>query len=175
MKRVTEHTVYGQIVYNENIWIGKVDISINGVKLIKVQDKKKKNTYIYDTGEAKIEVLVLGNVYSGVKMTIGGETIEIEKKSSWYEIACSVSIFVLVLIWGNNPYLCSIVPIIGGAIGGGISGAMGILNLRAMKSIKNVAVKLAIWLAMLISTLLICFFLAIVFLIFFEAASFELV
>ena len=51
-----------------------------------------------------------------------------------------------------------------GATGGAISGGMAILNLRAMKSVKNVAVKLAVWLAMLIATLGICFVLGIVFL-----------
>ena len=160
MKRIIEHPVYGQIEYNENIWTGKRDISINGVKLI----KDKKNTYIYDTGENKISVSVQGSVFAGIQLVVGKDIIEIEKKSAWYETACSIAIFVLVLIWGNNTYLCSIVPIIGGAIGGAISGGMAILNLRAMKSVKNVAVKLAVWLAMLIATLGICFVLGIVFL-----------
>ena len=160
MKRIIEHPVYGQIEYNENIWTGKRDISINGVKLI----KDKKNTYIYDTGENKISVSVQGSIFAGIQLVVGKDIIEIEKKSAWYETACSIAIFVLVLIWGNNTYLCSIVPIIGGAIGGAISGGMAILNLRAMKSVKNVAVKLAVWLAMLIATLGICFVLGIVFL-----------
>ena len=138
----------------------KRDISINGVKLI----KEKKNVYIYDTGENKISVSVQGSIFAGIQLVVGKDIIEIEKKSAWYETACSIAIFVLVLIWGNNTYLCSIVPIIGGAIGGAISGGMGILNLRAMKSVKNVALKLTIWLAMLIATLGICFVLAIVFL-----------
>ena len=160
MKRIIEHPVYGQIEYNENIWTGKRDISINGVKLI----KDKKNTYIYDTGENKISVSIQGSIFAGIQLVVGKDIIEIEKKSAWYETACSIAIFVLVLIWGNNTYLCSIVPIIGGAIGGAISGGMAILNLRAMKSVKNVAVKFVIWLAMLIATLGICFVLAIVFL-----------
>ena len=160
MQRIIEHTIYGQIEYSENIWTGKRDISINGVKLI----KDKKNMYIYDTGENKISVSVQGSMFAGIQLTIGKDIIEIEKKSAWYETACSIAIFVLVLVWGNNAYLCSIVPIIGGAIGGAISGGMAILNLRAMKSVKNVALKLTIWLAMLIATLGICFVLAIVFL-----------
>ena len=160
MKRIIEHALYGQIEYNENIWTGKRDISINGVKLI----KDKKNTYIYDTGENKISVSVQGSIFAGIQLVVGKDIIEIEKKSAWYETACSIAIFVLVLIWGNNAYLCSIVPIIGGAVGGAISGGMAILNLRAMKSVKNVTVKLAVWLAMLIATLGICFVLGIVFL-----------
>ena len=160
MKQIIEHPVYGQIKYSENIWTGKRDISINGVKLI----REKKNVYIYDTGENKISVSVQGSIFAGIQLAVGKDIIEIEKKSAWYETACSIAIFVLVLIWGNNTYLCSIVPIIGGAIGGAISGGMAILNLRAMKSVKNVAVKLAVWLAMLIATLGICFVLGMVFL-----------
>lgn len=157
MKRIIEHALYGQIAYNENIWTGARGISINGIKLI----KEKKNIYVYDTGEEKIKVAVQGNVYTGIRLKIGEETVEMEKKAIWYETACSISIFVLIMIWGNNPYLCSIVPIVGGAIGGAISGVMGFMNLLAMKACKNVALKLAVWLAMLIATLIICFVLAL--------------
>ena len=161
MKQIVEHALYGRIEYNENIWTGKRDITINGVRLTKA----KKNVYVYDTGEAKINVSVQGNVYTGINLAVGEETIEVERKSAWYELACSISIFVIVLIWGNSTYLCSIVPIIGGAIGGAVSGLMGILNLRAMKTIKNVGVKLAVWFAMLVATLVICFILAIIYLL----------
>ena len=161
MKQIVEHALYGRIEYNENIQTGKRDITINGVRLTKA----KKNVYVYDTGEAKINVSVQGNVYTGINLAVGEETIEVERKSAWYELACSISIFVIVLIWGNSTYLCSIVPIIGGAIGGAVSGLMGILNLRAMKTIKNVGVKLAVWFAMLVATLVICFILAIIYLL----------
>ena len=157
MKRIIEHTLYGQIAYNENIWTGARDISINGIKLI----KEKKNIYVYDTGEEKIKVAVQGNMYTGIYLKIGEETVEVEKKAAWYETVCSVSIFVLIIAWGNSSYLCSIVPIIGGAIGGAISGAMGFANLFAMKACKNVALKLAVWFAILVATVIICFVLAL--------------
>ena len=157
MERIIEHAFYGKIAYSENIWTGKRDISINGIKLI----KEKKNIYVYDTGEEKIKVTVQGNVYTGICLKIGDETVEVEKKATWYETACSISIFVLIMVWGNSTYLCSIVPIAGGAIGGAISGAMGFTNLLVMKACKNVALKLAVWVAMLIATLIVCFVLAL--------------
>ncbi len=161
MTVTVNHEVYGQIVYNENIWNGKIEITVNGTKLTKI----KRTKFIYDNGETKIDVTVKGNALMGAKLVIGDETIPVGKAPAWYEIACSISIFVIVTVWGNNPILCSIFPIVGGGIGGGISGLMAVLNLHAMKSEKRIAVKLGIWLAMLIATFAILFALAIVFLI----------
>ncbi|MBE6666573.1 MAG: hypothetical protein E7603_10265 [Ruminococcaceae bacterium] len=161
MTVTVSHEVYGQIVYNENIWNGKIEITVNGTKLTKI----KRTKFIYDNGETKIDVTVKGNALMGAKLIIGDETIPVGKAPAWYEIACSISIFVIVTAWGNNPILCSIFPIVGGGIGGGISGLMAVLNLHAMKSKKRIAVKLGIWLAMLIATFAILFALAIVFLI----------
>ena len=156
-----QHEVYGPITYKENAWTGKKEITINGISLA----KQKKNVYRYDNGENALSVTVQGNFLIGVKLVIANETIALTKAAAWYEIACSVAIFVLVLAWGNNAYLCSIFPIIGGAIGGFVSGLMAMLNLWAMKSIKKVGLKLAVALLMLIATVMICFVLAVAFLL----------
>ena len=156
-----QHEVYGPITYKENAWTGKKEITINGISLA----KQKKNVYRYDNGENALSVTVQGNFLIGVKLVIANETIALTKAAAWYEIACSVAIFVLVLAWGNNAYLCSIFPIIGGAIGGFVSGLMAMLNLWAMKSIKKVGFKLAVALLMLIATVMICFVLAVAFLL----------
>ena len=39
----------------------------------------------------------------------------------WYEYILALIIPIFVLTWGNSVYLCSIFPIVGGAIGGAIS------------------------------------------------------
>ena len=72
-----------------------------------------------------------------------------------------MAVCVLIIVWGNNVALCSIVPIVGGAIGGAISGVMGVLNLYAMRSVKNVGIKLAIFAGMLVATFGICYVLAL--------------
>ena len=98
-----------------------------------------------------------------MKLVIGGETIALVPAATWYEIVCSVLIFAFVLVWGNSVALCSIFPIVGGALGGAVSGAMAIVNLYVMKSVKNIWVKLGLWLGFLVATLAICFVLAVVF------------
>lgn len=160
MISTVQHALYGKITYDENFWTGKKAISINGVNLVKEQ----KNIYSYENGGNKIKVVVRGNFVMGVKLVIAEESIEMTKAATWYEIACSVAMFAFVLAWGNSVYLCSIVPIIGGAMGGFVGCLMSMVNLVAMKSIKNVAAKLAIWLAMFIATFGICFVLALIFL-----------
>ena len=45
-----------------------------------------------------------------------------KKKNSVFEIVLSILIFAFVMVWGNSAKLCAIFPIVGGAIGGGISG-----------------------------------------------------
>ena len=153
MRSIMQHETLGPIVYEENFWTGKKNILINNTPLI----KQKKKLYLYSDGTTSKTVHVMGNFVTGTKLVIDGETIEITPRAKWYEIACSIFIFALNMIWGNSVALCSIFPIVGGAIGGGISGIIAMGNLLAMKSVKSVALKLVIWLAMLAAMLFICF------------------
>ena len=159
MTFTVNHTTYGLVEYTENFWTGKKDIVINGGKLVHV----KKNIFVYQNGETKIDVEVRGNFMSGAKLIIGEETIMVGQKPAWYETVCSIAIFIVILTWGNSVYLCSIFPVIGGGIGGAVSGFMAILNLQAMKSAKSIVAKLCIWLGMLIATIVICFLIAALF------------
>ena len=156
MTSIIQHPTLGTIVYEEGFWTGKKKLSINGKPLT----KENKKTFLYSDGEESKVVYLKGNFVSGTKLYIDNEIIEIVPAAKWYEIACSVFIFVLNMIWGNSVALCSIIPIVGGAIGGGISGALALLNVVAMKSVKNVALKLAIWLVMTLAMLVICCLLA---------------
>ena len=83
-----------------------------------------------------------------------------KKKNSVFEIVLSVLIFAFVMVWGNNAKLCAIFPIVGGAIGGGISGAGTGLSMILMRRTENVFFKLLIWLACFAGTVLICFLIA---------------
>lgn len=159
MKVTYQHAQYGQIDYEESAWTGKKELTVNGVKLA----KKHKNIFVLNTPEEPITCTVKGSFISGSQLVIGQEVIQLTPAAKWYEIACSVLIFMLILIWGNSEVLCSIIPIIGGAIGGAISGAMGCLNLMLMKKSNNIGIKLCIWLGMLVGTFLICFLFALIF------------
>ena len=156
MRRSVQYEKVGLVDYVESYWTGKKDIYFNGKKLF-MQDK---NTYVWNgEGETKTVKLV-GNYITGVKMQIDGTEVQLTPKAKWYEIACSVMIFMLIMVWGSSVDLCRIVPIVGGAIGGGISGAMGFTNLILMKSYKKIEIKLAIWGCMRVATFGICFVVA---------------
>ena len=152
MLSVVQHEVHGQIIYEENFWTGKKTVSIGGIPL----KKQKKNVYLYENGEAASYVTIQGNFATGVKLLISGEAIELTKAAKWYEIALSVSIFALIMVWGNVEALFTILPVVGGAIGGGISGAAAIGCLIGMKSTKSLVLKLLIWLGCMVATLVVC-------------------
>lgn len=152
MKSKILHPVYGEIIYDENFWTGSKSLYVNGVKLNKIS----KNTFGGQSDFAPICWTVSGNVLSGVKVIVNGETIEVDKKPAWYDIVLSSLIFILIMIWGNSVALCSIVPVIGGAIGGGISGIMLATNLIIIKKQNSILKKILITLGMMAATFVIC-------------------
>ena len=141
MKITTNHHTYGTIVYNESFWTGKREISFGDCHLTK-QDKR---VYTYENDGQKTDVTVKGSFLSGVSLLIGEEKIKLSPGPKWYEILCSLTISVLFLVWGNSYYLCSIIPVIGGAVGGAIGGCMAVVNYAIMKGIKDAKMKLLAW------------------------------
>lgn len=159
MRSIVQHETLGMIIYEEGAWTGKKNIWINDVRLVK-EDKK---TFVYSNGEESKTVYLKGNFVTGVSLFIGNETIEVVPSAKWYEIICSVFIFLLNLVWGNSLSLCAIIPIAGGAIGGGISGLIAMMNILLMKSAKQIGLKLAIWIAMIVAMFFLCFLAALLF------------
>lgn len=158
MLKILEHGKYGQILYNRGFWTGKTAISINGTPL----KKQRRNLYVYENGEESVSVSVKGNEIVGIKLFIDGEAFVVMQAPAWYEIALSILLAVVVITWGSVPALCSIFPIVGGAVGGAVAGVMTVLNLVAMKSVRNIGLKLVVWLAMLAATFGICFGIALI-------------
>lgn len=152
MKFKLQHAVYGAIDYEEDFWTGKKEILVNGTKL----EKRDKTTFLMHVDAENVVIRVQGGFLTGVSLLIGGEVLPVTPKSKWYELVCSAAIFVLILIWGNNPALCSILPIVGGAIGGAISGLAACVNLFSMRSAKSVVTKLLIWIGNTVATVLVC-------------------
>ena len=151
MKSKVMHPVYGEIVYDENFWTGTKSLYVNGTKLNKIS----KNTFGAQMDNAPIWT-VSGSVLSGVKVIVNGETIIVDKKPAWYDIALSSLIFLLIMVWGNSVALRSIVPVIGGGIGGGISGLMLALNLLLIKRQSSILNKILITLGIMAATFVIC-------------------
>jgi hypothetical protein len=157
MKVVVENEKYGTIEYNESFWTGKRTIYVGG----KLLTKKAKNKYAYSSEEGEVSVKVNGNTFSGLELIIMGSRVEIIPKTSVLEYILAVIPFIVVLIWGNSVYLCSIFPVVGGAIGGAISGAASVIGMMFMKRNKNFLVKILISLVTLAITMLICFGIAV--------------
>jgi hypothetical protein len=156
MKASTHHVGYGQIEYNENFWTGKRELAIGGQKLL----KKKKNVYTFNSETGNLDCRIKGSFLTGATLHIDQDVIQLSESCKWYEIFCSALIFAFVLIWGNIPDLCEIIPIVGGAIGGGISGLGACVSLFLMKRTKNAGLKLLVWLGMFVATILLCFLVA---------------
>ena len=167
MKACVHHVGYGQIEYSENVWSGKRELSISGQKL----PMKKKNTFTVNTENGPLDCRVKGNFLTGATLFIDRDIIPLLGPCKWYELLCSLSIILFVMVWGNVPQLCAIFPIIGGAIGGGICGFLGSINLILMRQTKNVGAKLLIFLGMFLGTVLLCFFIALFFLFFAQLGS----
>ena len=158
MNTTVQHPVLGQISYDENMWSGKVSITINHVPLQKI----KKRQFQYNTPEGSFPVTVKGNWANGLTLNVKGEEITLIKKPEWYVLAFSIFMFALVLIWGNIPSLFAILPMVSGAIGGAVSAMYGLLNITICRKTQNPMMKLLICLGFLAATILTCFFLAVV-------------
>ena len=149
MKTLVQNEKYGEFVVDENVWTGKIKVFLNGKELAKVD----KTRYLI---EEKKYIDFTGNSIKGLYMTVDNQTTQVTAPAKWYEIALSVLIFVVILIWGNSLTLCSIVPVVGGAIGGGLSAMLAVVNLFVMRGIKNVALKLLAFVGIFAVTFGLC-------------------
>lgn len=152
MKVIISDEKYGQIVYEESAWTGKKSISVNGTALQKVS----KNVFTYSDQSGQSTFTIQGNYLKGSNLLVDGSTIRLTPPVKWYEIAMSVVIFVLILVWGNSVTLCSIVPVVGGAIGGAISGVFMVLNLFVIKRVNNIGLKVLISIVICAACFAIC-------------------
>ncbi len=150
MKYTVTNELLGTVEVNESIWTGKKELFLNGQPVQKVSNK----VFALPNGE---QIFLNGNTLSGITLQYGTENIRVSPRPKWYEIALSILPFILVLVWGSSRTLCEIVPVVGGAIGGGISAIGGVLNFVAIKNVRSVTVKILISIGVLALTFLICF------------------
>lgn len=149
-----------EIVYNESVWTGSKLIKVNGVVLQKIS----KNYYqAYIEGE-EIKATISGNVLKGQSLNVNGTTFIVSLPPLWYEYVLAIFPVVFILIWGNIPALCMILPVIGGAIGGGIAGLFMVLSIVFMKKTDKPLFKVLIGFGMMILSILVCTLLGIAFL-----------
>ena len=154
MKNIIHHQEFGEIIYNESFWTGKKSISIDGQQAIKI------NKTLFRTQHGD-DIMLNGNYFKGVKATLHGQTIELLPPLKWYEIIFAILPFILNIIWGNSVALCSILLIAGGAIGGLISGLFTAINLFAMRSVRQIWLKLLIAICLTAASFFGCHFIAL--------------
>ena len=159
MTSFVENATWGTIAYTESFWSGKKQLFINGKPLQKI-DKK---TFSFHQDGKNYTFIIKGSFVTGVKLLVDGQEITIISPAKWYEYVCSIFIFALTMVWGNSVTLCSIFPIIGGAIGGGLSAIMALANLIAMRSVNKIWLKLVIFVGVLIATMVLMFIFALMF------------
>ena len=157
MKTIVQHPIWGQITYNENIWTGKKSIALNRL----VAQRVSKKEFLIDNKRALID----GDYLRGATLYFDNETIELSPKPKWYEIALSLLPILFLLTWGNNPSLCAIFPVIGGALGGALGGFAIIISLMLMKKTQATITKVLIGIGILAATVLIGYVFALAYIL----------
>ena len=149
MKEIIQHEKYGTIEFSEGTVLGNREIIINGQPLTK---KSNKVFYRADNTAVKVE----GNLFTGVKLNIDGEMVQITPAGKWYELAIYIAGFVLLMVWSNSIALCSIIPMVGGAIGGLLYAIPAVLGFSVSVKQKNPILKATICLCSVLLGLILC-------------------
>lgn len=158
MKKIVNHEKYGEFVYEESNFLGKVSLTLNGNELTKM-DKKSFQLFVND--EPPKTVNVKGSLLMGATLEIENETVTVTEKPKWYEIVLALIPFLLVLVWGNSVSLCEIVPVVGGLIGGAISALLAFSCFVVMRNIRSVVLKILVAVIFTALSFLICWFIAL--------------
>ena len=118
---------------------------------------------VYDEGLwSGKKAVIKGNLYAGVTLCIENENIVVAPKPKWYEMLLAVLPLLFLTIWGNSKALCSIFPVVGGALGGALGGMGLCVSLLFMKRSRSFAEKMMIGFSALVATVLVAFALAAV-------------
>lgn len=153
MRIFVDHPDYGQIVYDENAWTGKKRLFICGLE---AEPISKREFWV----NGKRAVLG-GSFLTGANLLIDDKFIVLSPKPKWYEIVLAWIPFVFLLIWGNSVTLCSIFPVVSGALGGAIGGVAAMSSLVLMKKSRSVLNKVLIGVASFVATILVAYAIAI--------------
>ena len=156
MKEIIQHEKYGTIEFSEGNIIANRKITVNGQEL-----EKKSNKLFYLDNDTP--VTVTGSLFSGVKLEINGDKVQISNPGKWYEIAIYIIGFVILLVWSNSYALCSILPMIGGAIGGLLYAIPAVIGFAFSVKQKNPILKITITLCSVLLGLILCVIVGVLF------------
>ena len=147
-----------ELVFDENPITGNISLSLDGQLL----EKRNKKEFILKQNEEEIKLIYTGNRVSGSQLKVGDKTYPVLDKQPVYIWPIAVLPFLLVMIFSSIPALAKNgFPVVGGAIGGGISGLLSVLSFYMMTTTKKPLFKILIGLAFTLGTVLICYLLGL--------------
>jgi len=134
-----EQTNNKLLEFEESFWTGRRTIVYDGVVLTKI----KRSIYEYNKDEVVEQFVIKGNQLIGITINIFGQTIEIERKLTWYEVVLSLLVTIPCLFCG--------------AIGGGIGGLLGFTNVTIIRQIDKWYLKVIVSIQFLVIALLLSY------------------
>ena len=145
--------MYGEIVFTEGFWSGKRTLTVNGAPAHALS--KKEFTL------NGVTFYIKGSFFTGYSLYVNGQTIQLSPKPLWYESVLAILPIVFLFTWGNSVALCEIFPVVGGAIGGALGAAGGMISLYLTKSKEAPLHKVLIGLGVALATIFVSFILAV--------------
>ena len=148
-----EQTKNKELIYELNFWTGKQSLSYDGVALQKV----KRNVLQYND-----EMFIIkGNNFTGFYISMFGNSIQIERKLSWYEILLPFLSFLtalVVIIVGSLRGTMQIwEAMLNGGICGGIAGGLYFTGLALVRKIDKLWLKILFLFELIILSFLISY------------------
>ena len=144
MKKIikNEQTKNKELYFEEGFWTGKRTIKYNGSPLTKL----KRNLYEYKDGENSEQFEIKGNQLIGITIKMFGNSVEVARKLTWYEMVMALMVFVPCVLFG--------------AIGGAFGGAFGFTNLTIIRNVDKWWLKLIISIQFAIISVLLSYIFA---------------
>ncbi len=158
MKSVILTEKYGEIIFDENFWTGSRKVFVNGVQL----KKMNKKTFVGEIGGVQTTAVITGGFLSGAIIDINGEKYRLTESAKWYDYVFAFMWVAVYIVLSVTPAFYTMVPIVGGALGGAIAGIGAALSLYTIKPMKNIAAKFAVSLAFFVGVMLVNFALAMI-------------
>lgn len=158
MRELVNHEKFGVIEYTENFWTGRKNLYINGKQL----KKFKRGTYEWQKEDGTTEFCYLGgNFLKGATLMIKSDTIPLTQGMRWYEYLMAFFLFIIPMVWGSIPSLCLIIPIVGGAVGGGVYAVIAFTAMVLIKKTDNLMLKFLVWIVALFIAFVVGFLIAL--------------
>lgn len=116
-----EVTKYREVVFFRSSWTGKINITIDDKRTIKVS----RNNFMFRQGEEKEYIVVRGNEFKGIELEFDNGIVTVLEKLSTTEY---IFAFVPIIV----------MAVVGGLLGGGLTAIGSGILLVVYRNMKNV-------------------------------------